>query len=66
VHDVRGKAVIVAVHRADGTVELEPAADAVVEAGDVLVAVGSDEALDALESRFAPPEVEVEESHPAI
>ena len=51
--EVRGSAIVVALHRAGGEIELEPAPDSRVDAGDVVVAVGRDEAMDELESRFA-------------
>jgi voltage-gated potassium channel len=65
--DVRGAAIVVALRRAggDGT-ELQPAPETRVKAGDVVVAVGSDSAMDELESRFAPGDQRVEESHPRM
>lgn len=63
---VRGAALVVAVHRAGGGIELEPAAATRVAAGDVLIAVGSDQAMDQLETRFAPRGEEVREDHPGM
>jgi voltage-gated potassium channel len=54
VSEVRGSTIIVALHHPDGEVEIEPPAEAPIESGDMIVAVGSDEAMDELESRFAP------------
>jgi len=50
---LKGAATVVAVHRADGEIELEPPPYTTVAPGDVVVAVGSDAAMDALEAKFA-------------
>jgi voltage-gated potassium channel len=49
VAEVRGHTVIVALRRADGKFEPQPAPDAAITAGDTLVALGMTEALAALE-----------------
>jgi voltage-gated potassium channel len=51
---VRGETVIVALRRTDGALEPQPAPDRVIEAGDMLVAIGRPEALEALETQFQP------------
>lgn len=51
---VRGDAVIVAVRRTDGRLEPQPAPEAVIEAGDMVVAIGSPDAIERLESAFQP------------
>jgi voltage-gated potassium channel len=53
--EVRGNATIAALRRSDGRVHPQPASDTVLEPGDVLVAMGTVEALGRLESLFAPP-----------
>jgi voltage-gated potassium channel len=57
--EVRGETVIVAVRHTDGRFEPQPPPDAVIEAGDMLVAIGHPDALETLESLFqavvAPP-----------
>jgi voltage-gated potassium channel len=50
--DVRGTASIVALRRTDGKIEPQPAGDRELEAGDVVVAMGSREAMDRLEETF--------------
>jgi voltage-gated potassium channel len=55
VADVRGRAVIVALRRGHGELEPQPAPDAVIHAGDTLVALGSPSALEHLEEMFQPP-----------
>jgi voltage-gated potassium channel len=55
VADVRGRSVIVALRRGHGELEAQPAPDAVIHAGDTLVALGTPEALDHLEEMFQPP-----------
>jgi voltage-gated potassium channel len=52
--DLAGSTTIVAVRRADGDVELQPDPGTRVEAGDVLVVAGTDDAVDDLETVFAP------------
>lgn len=51
---VRGEAVIVAVRHPDGRLEHQPAPERLVEAGDMLVAIGHPVALEALEAQFQP------------
>jgi voltage-gated potassium channel len=53
--DVRGRSVIVALRRGHGELEAQPAPDAVINAGDTLVALGSPSALEHLEEMFQPP-----------
>jgi voltage-gated potassium channel len=55
VEDVRGGALVVALRRADGSIEPQPAADARLEPGDTLVALGAPATLDRLEGLFQPP-----------
>jgi voltage-gated potassium channel len=52
--DVRGGSVIVAVRRADGSVGVQPPGDQVLEAGDVLVAMGTLRTIARLEALFEP------------
>jgi voltage-gated potassium channel len=52
--DVRGQAMIIALWRAAGQLEAQPAPETVIEAGDKLVAVGRPDALEQLEARFDP------------
>ncbi len=54
VAQVRGRSVIVALRRRDGTLEPQPSPEAVIDAGDTLIALGSPPALDELESFFQP------------
>ena len=54
VAQVRGRSVIVALRRRDGTLEPRPSPEAVIDAGDTLIALGSPPALDELESFFQP------------
>jgi voltage-gated potassium channel len=51
---VRGESVIVAIRHTDGRLEPQPAPGNVIEAGDMLVAIGSPAALEQLESAFQP------------
>lgn len=53
--DVRGSAIVAAVRRADGRVLPQPPGDAVLAAGDVLVAMGTSAAMERLEGVFAAP-----------
>jgi voltage-gated potassium channel len=53
--DVRGRSVIVALRRGHGELEPQPAPEAVINAGDTLVALGSPAALEHLEEMFQPP-----------
>jgi voltage-gated potassium channel len=52
--DIRGTTVIAALRAGDGRVRPQPPSSKVLEAGDVLVAMGTTEALQRLESLFAP------------
>jgi voltage-gated potassium channel len=54
---VRGQTVIVALRRADGRLEPQPAPEARIEPGDILVALGTPEALEELELAFQPARV---------
>jgi voltage-gated potassium channel len=47
-------ALVVAIRKHDGTLDVTPGADAVFEAGDVLIGVGTTEELAKLEQLFAP------------
>jgi voltage-gated potassium channel len=50
-------ALIVALRKADGSFDTTPDPDALLEAGDVLIAVGTEQELRGLEELFAPSEV---------
>jgi len=52
--DIRGGSMIVALRHADGTFHPQPAADSVLEAGDVLMAMGTPRTLERLEALFLP------------
>ncbi|MBV9820090.1 MAG: potassium channel protein [Solirubrobacterales bacterium] len=54
VERVRGDSVIVAVRRIDGRLETQPPLDLVIGPGDLLVALGTPDALERLESLFQP------------
>jgi voltage-gated potassium channel len=54
IEEVRGDAVIVALRRADGGLEAQPSPDAMIEEGDMVVAIGRPDSLDRLESIFQP------------
>jgi Trk K+ transport system NAD-binding subunit len=54
--DVRGSSVIVGLRRSAGKLEAQPASETVSRRGDSLVAIGSPEALERLESIFQPGE----------
>jgi len=54
VDQVRGDSWIVALRRADGRLEPQPEPRAVIESGDMLVAIGTPAALDRLEGVFQP------------
>jgi voltage-gated potassium channel len=54
VGDVRGGSVIVALRRPDGGVQVQPPGDTVLEAGDVLVAMGTLRTIERLEALFEP------------
>jgi voltage-gated potassium channel len=49
-------ALVIAVRRRDGTFDATPSPDAVLRSGDVIIAVGTDEELNALVELFAPHE----------
>jgi voltage-gated potassium channel len=55
--DVRGGSVILALRREDGEVEPSPAPETVISPGDMLVALGSPDALEQLEETFQPDRV---------
>ncbi|MDQ6607707.1 MAG: TrkA family potassium uptake protein [Actinomycetota bacterium] len=57
VEHVRGDSVIVALRRSDGRLEPQPSPDLLVEAGDMLVALGTPDALGRLEVLFQPASV---------
>ena len=52
--EVRGTTTIAALRNSDGNVHPQPSSDTVLEAGDVLVAMGTVEALKKLEALFVP------------
>ncbi len=52
--DIRGGSVIVVLRKADGTMSPQPPAEAVLEAGDRIVALGTPRTLDRLEALFEP------------
>ena len=52
--DIRGRSVIVAVRRPDGRLEPQPPPETQIGAGDRLVALGTPDALERLESAFQP------------
>jgi voltage-gated potassium channel len=52
--DIRGGSFIVGLRRADGTFQPQPAADAVLGPGDVVMALGTPRTLDRLERLFLP------------
>jgi voltage-gated potassium channel len=54
VDQVRGDSLIVAVRRTDGRLEPQPEAQAVINPGDMLVAIGTPAALERLEGVFQP------------
>jgi voltage-gated potassium channel len=54
IEQVRGDAVVVAVRHTDGRLEPQPQPESVVEAGQLLVAIGTPAALDRLETMFQP------------
>jgi voltage-gated potassium channel len=51
---VRGASSIVAIRRSDGRLEPQPAQTTVIESGDMLVALGTPDALERLEETFQP------------
>jgi voltage-gated potassium channel len=54
IEDVRGLSSIVAVRRSDGRLEPQPPPHTVIEAGDMLIALGRPDALERLEMIFEP------------
>jgi K+/H+ antiporter YhaU regulatory subunit KhtT len=52
--EVRGTTTIAALRRSDGAVNPQPPGDTVLRPGDVLVAMGTVDALGKLESMFTP------------
>ena len=52
--EIRGSAIIVALRRPDGSVRPQPAHDTVLRDGDVLVAMGENQAMQRLEGVLAP------------
>ncbi len=54
IDDVRGRSAIVALRRADGRLEPQPSPEMVIGAGDMLVALGTPEAIARLEAVFQP------------
>jgi len=52
IRDVRGTTAILALRRTDGSIEPQPAGDRELGAGDVVVAMGTREAMDRLEQTF--------------
>jgi voltage-gated potassium channel len=62
---VRGTTTIAALRSGDGRVHPQPPSDTVLRVGDVLVAMGTAEALGRLESLFAPPRASQAESAPS-
>ena len=54
IEQVRGDSVVVAVRHTDGQLEPQPAPEHVVQAGDMLVAIGTPSALERLETLFQP------------
>ena len=57
IEDVRGTSMIVALRRSDGRLEPQPAPGTVIQAGDMLVALGPSDALERLETIFQPASV---------
>lgn len=54
VGDIRGGSVIVALRKSDGRLEPQPSAEAILEAGDRFVALGTQRTLERLEELFQP------------
>ncbi|HEX2016933.1 MAG TPA: TrkA family potassium uptake protein [Solirubrobacteraceae bacterium] len=63
--DIRGGSMIVALRRSDGTFQPQPPAEAVLEAGDILMAMGTPRTLDRLEALFMPASQRSASSSPA-
>ena len=55
VDDVRGGSIIVALHRPGGAMQPMPPGETLLEAGDLLVAMGAAETMERLERLFQPP-----------
>jgi K+/H+ antiporter YhaU regulatory subunit KhtT len=51
---VRGGAIIVGVRDADGQFAPQPAAETILRSGDVVLAMGTERAMERLEALFAP------------
>lgn len=54
IEDVRGRSVIVALRRPSGELKAQPSPQTVINAGDMVVALGSPDALERLEEVFQP------------
>jgi Trk K+ transport system NAD-binding subunit len=54
IDDVRGGTTVVAARAADGELRPTPSGATRLESGDVVVAMGAAEEMDALEQRFSP------------
>jgi voltage-gated potassium channel len=54
VDEVRGRSVIVALRRRDGSLEPQPSPATVIGAGDLIVALGTPDAIEGLEALFQP------------
>jgi voltage-gated potassium channel len=54
IEEVRGESLILALRRDGGELEPQPAPDAVINPGDILVAIGSPDSLERLEGMFQP------------
>jgi Trk K+ transport system NAD-binding subunit len=54
ISEIRGTSSVAALRRADGGVQPQPPSSTVLERGDVLVAMGTKDALERLESLFTP------------
>jgi voltage-gated potassium channel len=52
--EVRGDSVVVALRREEGELEGQPSPEAVINPGDILVAIGAPDALERLEALFQP------------
>jgi voltage-gated potassium channel len=50
--EVRGSSVVVALRREEGQLEAQPSPETVINAGDILVAIGAPDALERLEGMF--------------
>jgi voltage-gated potassium channel len=59
IRNVTGGAMIVALRKVDGTFDVTPGADAVMEEGDVIIGVGTADEMRRLEELFAPREAPV-------